>query len=212
MTRGAYSGSRWRQSRRAVLSRDNRRCQDCGSEEYLHIHHVIPVREFENPEDAHYPDNLVVLCKYCHPSWEDEDSRPRLADSDAELLVREVVEELETLSHRSAMFNHAPAQLYDVLIWNDAEICNNCHARMGLASHCSECGRSAGSLRSETFSTRDTMQRTHSLVDRLAEKQVPFCVNTLYGTIRALKSHSATTDDDRHISEVAVAAAVLADR
>lgn len=64
--------------RRAVLERDGFRCVECGmsDEEHkkadtgtnggLHIHHVKPVSEFDDPEDAHTLDNLKSLCEGCH--------------------------------------------------------------------------------------------------------------------------------------------------
>ena len=30
------------------------------------VHHIIPVREFADPEDAHTVDNLICLCVTCH--------------------------------------------------------------------------------------------------------------------------------------------------
>ncbi|MFU8870248.1 HNH endonuclease, partial [Natronococcus sp.] len=30
------------------------------------VHHVRPVRSFENAEDAHTLDNVVTLCRSCH--------------------------------------------------------------------------------------------------------------------------------------------------
>ncbi|WP_306438828.1 HNH endonuclease [Natronococcus pandeyae] len=30
------------------------------------VHHITPVREFENPQRAHTVDNLISLCRSCH--------------------------------------------------------------------------------------------------------------------------------------------------
>lgn len=64
-------GSSWWQIRRAALHRDNHECQRCGdgiSEigRKPDVHHIDPVREFNNPEDAHRMDNVVTLCRSCH--------------------------------------------------------------------------------------------------------------------------------------------------
>lgn len=66
-------GSSWGPARAQVLDRDEV-CQNCGedgSNRRLHVHHIIPVREFRDSdhhelEDAHTLDNLVLLCDRCH--------------------------------------------------------------------------------------------------------------------------------------------------
>lgn len=75
--RGGYSrryGAEWATARRRALDRDDvcRHCAHDGSEYRLEVHHVIPVREFLDSDDAsltdaHDLENLVVLCKQCHP-------------------------------------------------------------------------------------------------------------------------------------------------
>lgn len=101
---GAYCGERWRKARRAALKRDDYTCQKCGSGTDIHAHHIIPVREFETTEDAHYPENLVALCAHCHgtvegePQWPNPDS----IESDdglshvADLLALDTVSRLST--------------------------------------------------------------------------------------------------------------------
>lgn len=75
---GRY-GSNWRSARLEALDRDRWRCQDCGVEngEYvaetgksLDVHHIIPIREFDNAEEANFLLNLVTLCESCHKKWE----------------------------------------------------------------------------------------------------------------------------------------------
>jgi len=34
------------------------------------IHHIKPVREFDDPADAHQLDNVVCLCRSCHRTVE----------------------------------------------------------------------------------------------------------------------------------------------
>jgi 5-methylcytosine-specific restriction endonuclease McrA len=66
-------GSSWGPARAKVRIRDEV-CQHCGedgSNRRLHVHHIIPVREFRDSdhhelEDAHTLDNLVLLCDRCH--------------------------------------------------------------------------------------------------------------------------------------------------
>jgi predicted HNH restriction endonuclease len=62
----------------------NEICQSCGSEGdelWLEVHHIIPVREFEIPEEANTMDNLILLCRGCHVEIENgrmECPKPRL--------------------------------------------------------------------------------------------------------------------------------------
>jgi len=63
-------GQGWHRAREERLEHDSHTCQDCGSDSDLEVHHIRPVRQFDNPSDAHYLDNLITLCKDCHPKWE----------------------------------------------------------------------------------------------------------------------------------------------
>lgn len=65
-----YSG-KWWEVRRKALERDDHRCQICGrtSEDIGRepdVHHLTPVREHDDPQDAHRLDNVVALCRRCH--------------------------------------------------------------------------------------------------------------------------------------------------
>lgn len=65
----------WSAARRKVLERDDHTCQNCGSsaedlEREPDVHHIVPIREFDDPNDAHTPDNLIVLCRGCHVAVE----------------------------------------------------------------------------------------------------------------------------------------------
>ena len=46
--------------------RDDYTCQICGknetSEDYLHVHHIVPYRIFEDQTN----DNLITVCRACH--------------------------------------------------------------------------------------------------------------------------------------------------
>lgn len=61
----------WWSARREALQRDNKECQLCSSKESFDgrncdVHHKKPVREFDNPSEAHFLDNLITLCRSCH--------------------------------------------------------------------------------------------------------------------------------------------------
>lgn len=65
-----YNGE-WHSKRKEALQRDDHTCQRCErSREELgqspDVHHIEPVRTFDDPKDAHYVDNLVSLCRRCH--------------------------------------------------------------------------------------------------------------------------------------------------
>lgn len=64
-------GSTWWRKRRQQRERDNHTCQYCGiTKSELgrepDVHHKTGVREFKDPNDAHYPQNLVSLCPKHH--------------------------------------------------------------------------------------------------------------------------------------------------
>jgi len=66
-----YYGSNWCRMRRVVRNRDCFRCRKCGMHEdecdtELHVHHIVPLREFDEPEEANTPSNLVTVCPSCH--------------------------------------------------------------------------------------------------------------------------------------------------
>lgn len=56
--------TQWQNQRNRALERDDYRCQNCGSEERLVVHH----RTYDHFEDE-WPEDLVVLCWSCH-DWE----------------------------------------------------------------------------------------------------------------------------------------------
>jgi hypothetical protein len=67
----AVYNSKWRPVRRAALDRDERTCQHCGKHkseigQEPDVHHITPVREFDDPQDAHKLSNVVSLCPSCH--------------------------------------------------------------------------------------------------------------------------------------------------
>lgn len=49
-------------SEKNVLERDNNSCVICKCNDDIQVHHIIPVKKFENEEEAHYKKNAVTLC------------------------------------------------------------------------------------------------------------------------------------------------------
>lgn len=77
--RNAY-GLYWQSARKQTLERDEFTCQRCGVTEEelgesLHVHHILPVKIFNEPHKAHTLDNLISLCSSCHRKveWYDGD-------------------------------------------------------------------------------------------------------------------------------------------
>ena len=71
-------GPTWWKVRRTALERDDYECQKCGAGvaelgRNPDVHHIEPVRDFEDPEEAHQLDNVVCLCRSCHRRIEDGD-------------------------------------------------------------------------------------------------------------------------------------------
>lgn len=76
---GINYGEGWPQQRKKALKRDNYTCRACGMtrdehrSEYgldISVHHIVPVRDFEKPEEAHSLENLVTACASCHKRYE----------------------------------------------------------------------------------------------------------------------------------------------
>jgi hypothetical protein len=64
-----YNGD-WHSVRRQALERDDHQCQYCGKSRSEigrkpDVHHITPVRDFDDPQDSHTLDNVVALCPSC---------------------------------------------------------------------------------------------------------------------------------------------------
>lgn len=59
-------GKSWASARKYTLERDGHRCQDCGIDRPLVVHHRQPYLTYASSLDAHALDNLVTLCRGCH--------------------------------------------------------------------------------------------------------------------------------------------------
>lgn len=64
-----YSGG-WTNAREKRLEKDNHKCQECGKQDNLHIHHIKPYISFEDKFKANRQDNLITLCCTCHMKHE----------------------------------------------------------------------------------------------------------------------------------------------
>jgi len=65
-----YAG-KWWSARRRARRRDRYRCQNCRKTaaeigRNPDVHHIVPLRTFDDPQDAHTLDNLLSLCPECH--------------------------------------------------------------------------------------------------------------------------------------------------
>lgn len=74
-TIGNNYSSLWRRRRENALERDRYECTNCGlSEEAhieqfdrgLHVHHIRPLRTFDDAREAHMTENLETVCLNCH--------------------------------------------------------------------------------------------------------------------------------------------------
>jgi hypothetical protein len=68
-------GGKWPSVRKKARRRDDYKCVICGKKREdmgygPEVHHIIPVREHENPQNAHRIENVVSLCDVCHPNAE----------------------------------------------------------------------------------------------------------------------------------------------
>lgn len=69
---GAHENYRgdWYETRKKALKRDGNQCVICGEQSEVHVHHIKPVNDFDDPNEAHTLDNVVCLCRSHHYKWE----------------------------------------------------------------------------------------------------------------------------------------------
>ena len=67
-----YRGKNWDTQRKLALLRDGYKCDRCGSEINIQVHHTTPYHTFDNYIEANDLENLATLCNICHTSveWE----------------------------------------------------------------------------------------------------------------------------------------------
>lgn len=68
----------WYTQRKKALERDNYSCQKCGRckdevDHCLDVHHIEPLRTFEDLDKAHRLENLKTLCRSCHVEVENSE-------------------------------------------------------------------------------------------------------------------------------------------
>lgn len=66
-----HYGETWEEQREKAIKRAGGSCESCGTDEgelrrSPDVHHIKPLRLFDNPDDAHSLDNLIALCPRCH--------------------------------------------------------------------------------------------------------------------------------------------------
>jgi len=70
---------RWQHYRQKRLEKDSYECVICSMSQEAHrkqynrsleVHHIIPYRTFDEPEEANQLGNLITLCCSCHVEWE----------------------------------------------------------------------------------------------------------------------------------------------
>lgn len=70
----------WNTFRQEALTRDGRRCTQCGSGKSLEVHHIVPIHAGGTNELG----NLTTLCHRCHASLH-ADERRKLAEERVEI-------------------------------------------------------------------------------------------------------------------------------
>ena len=65
-----WRGKNWFKQRMACRERDGFVCKNCGSNKGLSVHHIIPFRTFDDYIKANELNNLMTLCRHCHPTFE----------------------------------------------------------------------------------------------------------------------------------------------
>jgi len=72
--RHMQNGELWNRIRQQCRRRDGYTCQICGEmepdDQQHDVHHLTPVRYFEDSANAHTLGNVVTLCRSCHMQWE----------------------------------------------------------------------------------------------------------------------------------------------
>lgn len=193
----SHTGDRWFRARRAVLNRDEV-CQGCGSEDDLHVHHITPAREFDNIDEAHELDNLVLLCARCHNRWEGLEDRPHLLDKDAGLSREELVYNLveDTITRISdppgpwILFERFKNQIH-----SPSRVCDHCFTRLNktreTSEYCESCGRPRTLWRyyNSAPDQEEMVERCATLAETLKSKGIPVDLSAMEHTIEKLWSN-----------------------
>jgi len=72
-------GPNWQEQRRKAIEEGDEQCRACGMSRQEHrdkygrdiqVHHIIPLRKFDEPKNANKLSNLTPLCSGCHRRYE----------------------------------------------------------------------------------------------------------------------------------------------
>jgi len=90
--KGGYKrdeGKGWRRLKRRTREKYNHTCQACGEkcrdDKHHAVHHIKPIREFDEATKANFESNVTLLCRHCHKPIETKMER----DKQFELLQRD---------------------------------------------------------------------------------------------------------------------------
>lgn len=65
-----YTGANWKKARQAVIDRAGGCCEFCGISlddvKRYAVHHIVGAHKFDDVSQAHFADNLAVICQSCH--------------------------------------------------------------------------------------------------------------------------------------------------
>lgn len=175
-----YNSTKWQNAREAALARD-RVCQDCGTNDGLHVRHIRPVRVFSSPKNAHHLSNLVVLCSSCHPKWEGRSERPNSLDKNGRVQLSQLVHQLsrETLGR---LFDPPGSwilyQYYKLSVHDSRHRCECCFQTLpgtrGQIEYCPTCGRVPNLWKGlDGFDIEVAKRRTTFLWQVLSELGIP---------------------------------------
>lgn len=61
-----FYGPKWKEVQAAAMARAHGKCEKCKRRKARHVHHILLVRYFLDPEEAHYLENTLAVCLRCH--------------------------------------------------------------------------------------------------------------------------------------------------
>jgi len=71
-----YHGEDWNRIKMEIFKRDNFKCQLCGSNKIIQVHHIVPYRICQD----HKEENLITLCQFHHRKVENHLRRKEFQD------------------------------------------------------------------------------------------------------------------------------------
>lgn len=153
-----------------ALERD-RVCQSCGAGDGLHAHHIVP----RNEGGPDTPENLVILCKYCHPKYEGTDKVPSYAgggNTVSEVSEWVVADQVHRIVVDELMSELGPFQM----VLQDTGVCSNCFqrptgiptllSRLEAATHETMTGSPFKEVQTDHDVCSNCFRRTHGRYER----------------------------------------------